>query len=59
MIQIENSRVAPFPDFVMDWVTRQVEEIVVKLTDLPTLHVILPTFDHLIDDDWGEFNDAV
>jgi hypothetical protein len=59
VVQIENSRVAPFPDFVMDWVTRQVEEIVVKLTDLPTLHVILPTFDHLIDDDWGEFNDAL
>lgn len=59
VVQIENSRVAPFPDFVMDWVTRQVEEIVVKLTDLPTLHVILPSFDHLIDDDWGEFNDAL
>jgi hypothetical protein len=33
-----------FPDFLMDWVTRQIEEIVTKLTDFPTLFIILPDF---------------
>jgi hypothetical protein len=28
----------------MDWVTRQIEEIVTKLTDFPTLFIILPDF---------------
>lgn len=28
----------------MDWATRQLEEIVNKLTSLPTLYIILPDF---------------
>jgi hypothetical protein len=28
----------------MDWATRQIEEIVTKLSDFPTLFVILPDF---------------
>jgi hypothetical protein len=28
----------------MDWVTRQIEEIVNKLTDFPTVFIILPDF---------------
>jgi hypothetical protein len=37
-------RTSAFPDFIMDWVTRQIEEIANKLTDFPTLFVILPDF---------------
>jgi hypothetical protein len=33
----------------MDWVTRQIEEIANKLTDFPTLFVILPDFSGLYD----------
>lgn len=43
-MKIKNSRVAAFPDFLMDWATRQLEEVVNKLTSLPTLYIILPDF---------------
>jgi hypothetical protein len=38
------TRISPFPDFIMEWVTRQIEEIANKLTDFPTLYIILPDF---------------
>jgi hypothetical protein len=38
----------------MDWATRQIEEAVTKLSDFPTLFVILPDFSGLIDTDWVE-----
>lgn len=44
IIKIKNKRVSAFPDFLMDWVTRQLEEVVNKLTSLPTLYVVLPDF---------------
>jgi len=44
IIKIKNSRVSAFPDFLMDWATRQLEEIINKLTSLPTLYIILPDF---------------
>jgi len=28
----------------MDWITRQAEEFITKLTDLPAIYVILPDF---------------
>jgi len=33
----------------MDWATRQIEEIVNKLTDFPTLFIILPDFSAIFD----------
>lgn len=44
IVKIKNKRVSAFPDFLMDWVTRQLEEVVNKLTSLPTLHIVLPDF---------------
>ena len=35
----------------MNWVTRQIEEIVNKLTDFPTLFIILPDFSWIYDTD--------
>jgi len=58
-IKIQNKSVAAFPDFLMDWVNRQINEIVTKLTDFPTFHIILPDFSALLDSDWSEFGDAV
>jgi hypothetical protein len=49
------TRISPFPDFVMEWVTRQIEEIANKLTDFPTLYIILPDFDPVFDSGWGNF----
>ena len=49
IIQIQNRRISAFPDFLMGWVTRQVEEIVVKLTDFPTVFIILPDFSGVLD----------
>lgn len=44
VIKIKMDRVWAFPDFLMNWVNRQIEEIANKLTDFPTLFVILPDF---------------
>ena len=52
--QIQKQRVAGFPSFLMDWATRQIEEFVTKLTDFPTLFIILPDFGGIVDTDWGE-----
>jgi hypothetical protein len=48
-------RISPFPDFIMEWVTRQIEEIANKLTDFPTLYVILPDLSGVMDSGWGDF----
>jgi hypothetical protein len=48
-VKLKMTRIMPFPDFLMDWVTRQIEEIVNKLTDFPTLYVILPDFSWIFD----------
>lgn len=44
ILKIKNSRVSAFPDFLMDWASRQLEEVANKLTSLPTLYMILPDF---------------
>jgi hypothetical protein len=49
IIQIKNRRISWFPDFLMWWVTRQIEEIVTKLTDFPTVFIILPDFSGVLD----------
>lgn len=47
IIKIKNDRVSAFPDFLMDWANRQLEEVVNKLTSLPILYVIFPDFEGL------------
>lgn len=42
IVKIKNFRVSGFPDFLMDWVNRQMEEVQTKLTTLPTIYIILP-----------------
>lgn len=42
IVNITNKSVSAFPDFLMDWVDRQVEEIVNKFLTLPSLTIILP-----------------
>ena len=49
VIQVQNRRISAFPDFLMWWVTRQIEEIVNKLTDFPTVFIILPDFSWVLD----------
>ncbi len=53
--EISQSRVAGFPSFITDWVTAQLEEIITKLTDFPTLFVILPDFSSIQGADWWEY----
>lgn len=57
VIKIQNTRISPFPDFLMDWVTRQLEEVVNKLTNLPKIFVILPDFSGIFDYGWENFNE--
>ncbi|MDD2907859.1 MAG: VCBS repeat-containing protein [Candidatus Gracilibacteria bacterium] len=49
--KISKKRIQAFPGFLMNWVTRQIEEIVNKLTDFPTLFIILPDFSGIFDTD--------
>jgi hypothetical protein len=53
-VEIKKKRISPFPGFLMDWVTRQIEEIVNKLTDFPTVFVIFPDFSGIFDGGWSE-----
>jgi len=55
IIKYNLSRVSAFPDFIMDWVSRQMEEIVNKLTSLPTLFIVLPNLSGLQDSGWKDF----
>lgn len=56
IVKIDFKRVSSFPDFIMDWVTRQIEEIANKLVTLPTLYIILPDFSGLADSGWNNFS---
>lgn len=57
--KIKNERVSAFPDFIMDWVNRQLEEVANKLTSLPTLYIIKPDFRGTIDTQWSGFTDKL
>lgn len=56
VIQVQNTRTAGFPSFLMDWVTRQLEEVVNKLTNLPKIFVILPDFSGIFDAGWEDYS---
>lgn len=61
VVQMQMSRVAAFPDFLMEWVRRQIEEIVNKLTAFPTLFVVLPDFSWIFDgfqNFWQRYDEA-
>ncbi len=61
IIKINQTRIKPFPAWLMDWVTRQIEEIVNKLTDFPTIYVILPDFGWILEWDFSalKYNNEV
>ena len=56
IVKIQMPRISSFPSWLMDWVTRQIEEIANKLTDFPTVFVILPDFSWIFDWEWGELS---
>lgn len=43
VVKLKNIRIPAFPDFLMDWLTRQTEEIVTSLFTPPNLTIIPPT----------------
>ena len=53
VIEIQKNRISSFPSWLMDWVTRQIEEIINKLTDFPTISIILPDFTWIFER-WNE-----
>ncbi len=55
ILKIKLDRVSAFPEFIMDWVNRQTEEVVNKLTSLPTLYIILPDFSKIFESGWNGF----
>ena len=54
VIKIQKSRIGSFPDFIMWWFTAQIEEIVTKLTDFPSLFIVLPDFSWVFDFDFAQ-----
>ena len=56
IIKIQQTRITPFPSWLMDWVTRQIEEIANKLTDFPTVFIILPDFSWIFDWNWWKLS---
>lgn len=44
--QKNNYRIAGFPAPITDWFSKQTDEVVDKLSDLPDIHVILPDLAH-------------
>jgi hypothetical protein len=54
ILKIEQKRVLPFPGFLMWWWTSQIEEIINKLTDFPTIFIILPDFSWIFDWNWAK-----
>lgn len=59
IVKISQKRVSAFPDFIMDWVNRQLEEVANKLTSLPTLYIIKPDFRGALDTEWTGFSDKL
>lgn len=59
ILKINLSRTSAFPEFIMDWVNRQTEEVVNKLTSLPTLYIILPDFSKIYESGWNGFADKL
>lgn len=43
VIKLNNKRIPAFPDYIMDWLTRQTEELVTSFFTPPNLTIILPT----------------
>ncbi len=42
IVKVNNTRIPGFPDFIMDWVARQTDEITNKLMTPPNIVVIPP-----------------
>jgi hypothetical protein len=59
IVKIKLERTSAFPDFIMDWVNRQTEEVVNKLTSLPTLYIIKPDFSRLYESGWNGFSEKL
>lgn len=58
VIKLKNKRIAPFPEFIMDWVSRQIEEITTSLFTPPSLTIIPPTDfgqNAQVDTSYGDF----
>ena len=53
--ELSQDRVSWFPSFITQWVNDQLEEFITKLTDFPTLFVVLPDFSSIQNADWGEY----
>ena len=41
VVNVKNKRISAFPDFIMDWLTRQTEELTTSLFTPPNLTIIL------------------
>lgn len=59
VIKLKNNLIKSFPEFLMDWVNRQVDEIVKKLTTFPSIIIILPEFKGITDYSWWNFFDWI
>jgi hypothetical protein len=59
VVQIQNKRIWGFPNFLMDWVEQQLDEVTSKLTNLPKIYVILPDFEWIFDGKFWSFGEGL
>ena len=52
VIDIQMRSIRTFPNFVMDWYHRQIDEIVASLANLPDIKIVLPELSGLADSGW-------
>lgn len=55
VIKVKNTLIKSFNDYFMDWIDRQIEEVIVKLTSFPSLIIVLPNFSSITDYEWTNF----
>jgi len=59
VVDINNKSIGWFPNFLMDWVERQLDEVTSKLTNLTKVYVILPDFGWIFDWGFGDFGEQL
>lgn len=60
VLDINLKSIKGFPNFVMDWYQRQMDEIMSSLTHLPDLKITLPDLSGLADSGWiSSFGEGV
>ena len=57
--KVVQQRVASFPDFIMSWTDKEEQEVVNKLSSLPTMVTVLPDPQTIVNNGWTNFGEKL